>query len=666
MNVRLLLGIVLLLFGESNIHAQRQTYPQNYFILPILPGQKNTLSGAMGDLRANHFHAGIDIRTQGREGLPVVAAADGYVSRLKVQTGGYGNAVFIKHPNGMTTVYGHLLNFAEPMGRFVRDEQYKIQNFEVELLPQADQFLVKQGDIIGLSGNTGGSGGPHLHFEIRDSKENYLNPLYFGFDEIADQTSPAFQSLAIRAMSLDGRVNNEFERVMFRPVRTEDGSYEIPQPIRAYGTLGIELLAYDFMDRTPFRNGLNCIEIKVDGREIFTYNMATFPSAATRDYNNLIDYATEQRTGSRFYRCYNPDGNSFELYKTNGYRGHLNIRDTLTHQVKITIFDVYENASTLRFTVVGQLPQATTTQLTNTEGLLQMKADVTENVLKITAKNVPYDQQIAVFFNAKNTAEQPASYANANESVYLLDLRTLLPDSVQIGGKTLGLNIVKKMIPGRQITYNGDRYKVQFYPESLFDTLYLSSTRRDGVIVIADGYTPAKDYFTVDFVPDLAPTVPDRSHVYLNNNGRLRFQGGKWKADGSIQFSAREFGTFVVRADTVAPKIKLATANKDRIAANISDGLAGVQSWRAFVNGQWTLMNYDYKRNLIWSEKRIDSVKFEGQLVLEVIDRAGNIATLQTEIPKYAPQTQTKKANETKNRRSSTPIRGQRPKRKRR
>ena len=662
--------LILILLGclgglEAAAQLRRQSYPQGYFILPIYPGQKNTLSGAMGDLRANHFHAGIDIRTQSREGLPVVAAADGYVSRIKVQTGGYGNVVFIKHPNGMTTVYGHLLNFAEPMGLFLRQEQYKNQSFEIELIPKPDQFVVKQGDLIGLSGNSGGSGGPHLHFEIRDEKENYLNPLFFGFEEISDQTNPAFQSLAIRAMSLDGRVNDEFERVIFKPIRSEDGSYVLSQPVRAHGTLGIELLAYDFMDGTPYRNGLNCIEIKVDGREIFTYNMAAFPNAATRDYNNLIDYATEQKTGSRFYRCYNPDGNTFDLYKTNGYRGNLQINDTLAHEVKITIFDAYENASTLRFSILGQTPSSGSAPVYPT-GLVQMSADLTENILKITAQNVPESEQIAVFFNARKSINLPAAYARANESVYLLDLRIFLPDTVQIAGQKMGLNMVQKMIPGRENTYTGDGYAVRFYPESLFDTLYLSSARNGESIRIANAYTPAKDYFTVNFTPQQEPLLLERTHAYLNQNGRLRYQGGKWKTDGSIQFSAREFGDFELKTDTLPPKIRLAMATSDRIAANISDGLSGVQSWRATVNNQWVLMNYDYKRNLIWSEKAVDSTNFEGELVLEITDRAGNIATLRTEITEYVPQPKIKKTNGTKNRRKGSSVSGQRPKRKRR
>lgn len=168
--------------------AQKQSYPKGYYQFPIRPGLPNSLAGGLGDLRSNHFHAGLDIRTQQREGLPVYAAAEGYIYKVAVQRTGYGNVIYLRHPNGQTTVYGHLLKFSDPLATWVRQEQYKKQTFEIDLFPEAGQFVFKKGEVIALSGNTGGSAGPHLHFEVRDSKDNYLNPLYFGFNEIKDVT----------------------------------------------------------------------------------------------------------------------------------------------------------------------------------------------------------------------------------------------------------------------------------------------------------------------------------------------------------------------------------------------------------------------------------------------------------------------------------------------
>src|SRR5690606_4142631 len=150
-------------------------------MFPVKPGQQNFLSGTMGEIRPNHFHGGIDIKTGAEIGWPIYAAADGYVSRYKASTYGYGNVIYLTHPNGLVTVYAHLDRFAEPIAGYMLRKQYENQSYELELKPEKDIFKFKKGDIIGYGGNTGGSGGPHLHFEIRDSNHTQYNPLRFKF-----------------------------------------------------------------------------------------------------------------------------------------------------------------------------------------------------------------------------------------------------------------------------------------------------------------------------------------------------------------------------------------------------------------------------------------------------------------------------------------------------
>ena len=610
-----------------------------YYQYPIKPGQKGTLAGVLGDLRTNHFHAGIDVRTEQREGLEVLAAADGYVSKIKVQTNGYGNVLFVTHPNGQTTVYAHLKKFNDPIAQYVRAKQYEKQTFEIEIKPNIDQFRFQKGDVIALSGNTGGSAGPHLHFEIRDQNDNHLNPLEYGFDEIEDTTPPFFQSLAFRPTTLNSRVNGEFERVSTRPIRQRDGTYSLSQPISGYGQIGLELVAFDFMDGVQFRNGVNCVEIKMDGREVFNYTMSNFPSTSTRDYNNLIDYATEQKMGVRFLKCYNPDGNEFDLYKTNGHKGKLNITDTLEHEVEITLFDSYENASTLYFTIKGQTPNFDFTQTTEPlSNPTYLKADATENILKISAygvNGVPIDAQL---FGKKGITQIKPAYRIGYEVVYLYDLHGQLPDSVQVGNKVLNLNYQSKIYPQRLNTYKGNNYSINFKKQSLFDTLYLTSKRTPTGLTIADQTLPLRDEINVNFVPETAITDPQHTHAYRNDGGRLRFQGGSWRGQ-LIDFSTRELGVFVLATDSVPPRIRINQANKRNIVAHISDGMSGIDKFNVYVNDQWVLMNYDYKRALIWSEKEVDSLDFEGKLRVEITDRAGNVVTLESEIKEVATKT---------------------------
>src|SRR5690554_1424403 len=181
--MRILLAFLLmspLVFAQKN-------HPKDYFVSPMdVPLH---MSGTFGELRNNHFHSGIDFKTQQREGQNVLAAAEGYVSRIKVSTWGYGKALYITHPNGYTTVYAHLQKYSPEIEAYVKKRQYYQKSFEVEFFPGASDLKVTQGQLIGLSGNSGGSGGPHLHFEIRDSKtENIINPLFFGFDKLITDT----------------------------------------------------------------------------------------------------------------------------------------------------------------------------------------------------------------------------------------------------------------------------------------------------------------------------------------------------------------------------------------------------------------------------------------------------------------------------------------------
>ncbi|MCE7071575.1 M23 family metallopeptidase [Dyadobacter sp. CY327] len=632
---RAMVRIGLLLSGFMGLcltsFAQTQTYPKGYYQFPIRPGLSNSLAGGLGDLRSNHFHAGLDIRTEQREGLNVYAAAEGYVYKVAVQRSGYGNVIYLRHPNGQTTVYGHLLKFSDPLATYVREEQYKKQTFEIDLFPEAGKFSFKKGEIIALSGNTGGSAGPHLHFEIRDSKDNFLNPLYFGFNEIKDVTPPKFVNLAIRPLDINGRLNGQFGRKVYSPVKLKDGSYRLADTVSATGILGIDMVAHDQMTGTGFRYGLQCIEIKMDGNEVFSYNIEIFPNTATRDYNNLIDYETEQKTGQRYLKCYVPDGNNFNLYKTNAINGKLNITDTLLHEVRIKITDSYENASELVFVIKGE-PQNPPLPVYDVEiNPEYIQTDVQENTLVIKAKYyrsaIPF---ATLYSNGKEVKKEPDLYADES-AVFLTDLRKYMPDSVKIGKTTVKTFLRSQIFPAVASSYKAEKWSVDFRNTSIFDTLFLTGQQNFNALTINNRGTALKDYISVSFKPETVPENKERTRVYRYIDGYYRFLGGAW-ADDEIKFETRELGTFVIQADTVPPKIRLVEHSKDRIRGFIGDATSGVDHYKALVNGEWVLMNFDSKKGYIWSEKMDPTVPFEGELTLEVTDRAGNSTILQTEL----------------------------------
>ncbi len=566
--------------------AQKQSYPKGYYQFPIRPGLPNSLAGGLGDLRSNHFHAGLDIRTQQREGLPVYAAAEGYVYKVAVQRSGYGNVIYLRHPNGQTTVYGHLLKFSDPLASWVRQEQYKKQTFEIDLFPEAGQFAFKKGEVIALSGNTGGSAGPHLHFEVRDSKDNYLNPLYFGFNEIKDVTPPKFVNIAIRPMDINGRVNGQFDRKVYTPVKLKDGTWHLLDTVSATGIVGLDLIAFDQMTGTGFRYGLQCIEIKMDGQEVFSYNIEVFPNASTRDYNNLIDYETEQATGQRFLKCYVPDGNQFNLYKTNAINGKLNIADTLDHEVKVRISDSYENFSELIFTVKGE-PQNQPLPAFNTEVNPEyVQTEVRENTLVVKAKYYRSQDPFATFFiQGRQQKKVPDLYAGES-AVFLTDLRKEMPDSVKVGTTMVKTFLRSQVLPGIASSFKEAKWSVDFDNTSLFDTLFLMGQRNFNALTINNRGTALNDYIHVAFTPENVPEDRSRTFMYRYLNGDYRFLGGKW--DGNlIRFDTRELGTFVVQEDTVPPRVRLIEHSRHRIRGYAGDGMSGIAGFRALVNDEW-------------------------------------------------------------------------------
>ena len=344
--------IIFLSLIILKIQAQKTQldYPKGYFLFPINPNQQNYLSGGMGDLRSDHFHAGIDIKTQGREGLPVYATGDGYISEVRVQTNGYGNVIFITHPNGFVSVYGHLKTFAKSLASYVKKKRIESQTFEIRLKPSPQEFEVARGQIIGLSGNTGGSAGPHLHFEIRDTRNTVLNPLNFSFSEIRDNLPPIFQQLIIKTLTTDSRVNGEFGKKLFYPIKQSDGSYSINQPINANGEIGLEMLSVDKMNGSNNSNGITCAELFVDNVEVYYSHLEQFPNEVSHNINVHNDYEIEQTRRNRFQKLFQDDGNNeLKIYKPSISKGKIAINDGKMHQITIKLWDAYENGSTMNF-----------------------------------------------------------------------------------------------------------------------------------------------------------------------------------------------------------------------------------------------------------------------------------------------------------------------------
>jgi len=341
----------------QNTPIQSRLYPQKYFRYPLdLPP---VTAGSFGELRPNHFHSGLDFRTNQTTGFPVHAAQDGYVSRLRVEFGGFGNAIYITHPSGYTTVYGHIERFAPALEKAVRQMQYAQQTDMVDFKLDPLQIEVCQGDVIAWSGNAGASAGPHLHFEIRDTKtEETINPQLFGLT-IPDRVPPTIYAIAI--YHLDGSPFSEKTPRQFLPVTGRDGSYRLTRPgvINAGGETGFGIIANDVTSASPNHNGIYSAELKVDGKTVYTFAVERFAFDQTHAINAYIDYPEFLKTHRWVQKCFILPGSKISLYPQSVNRGVVNFNDDVVHHVQYVIKDVAGNTSTLNVDVKSSNAQLT-------------------------------------------------------------------------------------------------------------------------------------------------------------------------------------------------------------------------------------------------------------------------------------------------------------------
>ncbi|MCG2610521.1 peptidoglycan DD-metalloendopeptidase family protein [Flavobacterium sp. SM15] len=332
----------LFLFLSALCLGQRQDYPKDYFRSPLdIP---LFASGSFGELRGNHFHSGLDFKTLQRQGLPVFAVADGFVSRIKISEGGYGKALYVTHPNGYTSVYGHLKQFTGAIAEFVRKRQYAEKSYEIELFPMANELRVEKGQQVAFSGNTGSSGGPHLHFEIRDSKtEQTINPLFFGFDaKMPDKKAPMINDLVAYAVG-DSSVVNQSQRTI--PVSLSlqpDGSY-LASKVLGKGTIGFAVNTYDTADNNYNWNGIYKAAAFLNGSQIFSYEFDKFSFDQTRYINNFIDYYRYKTINQTVQKLFFKRRYPFSMIDQNKKNGLISVLPNSTFNYRIEISDFHGN-----------------------------------------------------------------------------------------------------------------------------------------------------------------------------------------------------------------------------------------------------------------------------------------------------------------------------------
>jgi hypothetical protein len=325
-------------------------YPQDYFRSPL--DVTLILSGTFAELRSNHFHSGLDIKTQQREGLNVYAAAEGYVSRIKISHYGYGKALYITHPNGYTTVYAHLKKFAPRVEDYIKKLQYEKESFEIEVFPDNETLPIASDEIVAYSGNTGGSGGPHLHFEIRDKEERPINPMLFGID-IKDSQPPKIISAFAYPISGDAHINESTELTKLRLKEENNGTYTV-ENIKAYGKIGFGIETYDRQDLAANKNGVSNIQTFFNGNKNFEIDFKRFSFDETQHLNRLIDYEYYENENTRIQKLFVQQNNPLSLYKDVDSNGYVQVEDSTSSVYKVRVKDFKDNDSWITINIKGE------------------------------------------------------------------------------------------------------------------------------------------------------------------------------------------------------------------------------------------------------------------------------------------------------------------------
>ncbi|HLV62072.1 M23 family metallopeptidase [Galbibacter sp.] len=544
------------LFFTQFLFSQ-QTFPQDYFQSPL--GIPIVLSGSFGELRSNHFHSGLDIKTQQREGLDVFAAAQGYVSRIKIQHYGYGKAIYLSHPNGYTTVYAHLQSFSPKLQAYVKEKQYQKQSYEIELFPEPGELSVAKGELIAYSGNTGGSGGPHLHYEIRNANSEPINPLLFGY-QVKDTKAPRILGVYGYALKSGSVINNTNNRIELRLTKKDENTY-LADKIYAQGTIGLGVETYDQFDMAYNKNGAYKICTKIDGVTNFEYNFTSFSFSESRYINTLIDYPTYVNKRKRIQKCYIEPYNRLSIYNKKDNNGLITVEQGKNYTIHLEVSDLAGNVSVVEIPIEGRK-----------QDLLNARED----------------------FESEN---------------YLICER----DNIYRAGKAT----------------------IYFPKNSFYHDLFLDLQQKGDTIKIHNHDVPMRKNYTLSLELDSIKADIDKYFIAsISDNGHLSYQN-TYRKSNILSTRTRTLGDFIVSKDTIAPTIRPSNFQDGQWLSNfktlkliITDDLSGINTYKATINNQWVLMEYDYKENtLTYDLSDIDFKDTMHRLEVVVTDNVGNSTT---------------------------------------
>ena len=595
-----------------------QEIQKGYFQSPVKPGARNYLAGNFSELRPNHFHTGLDYKFGGVEGEPIYAVADGWVHKIKISSFGYGNVIYLKHPSGHITLYGHLRNFNPALHAWMKKKMYEAKLNELEINLKKGELPVKKGELIANGGNTGSSGGPHLHFEIRDSLDRAMDPLLAGYSEILDRTPPTPQKIAIVPLELDSRINGKFQRVEVTPVLSGT-NYRIPETIQVSGKVGLEIQSYDKLDGAENQNGFPKFEVSDDSGPLFKLVVDKV------DFNFTRHFLLHTHL-NRFTKLYHQKDLKFSFISPNSPgTGAFELETGKKKNVQLKLVDAYNNTRLVQLSLVGADLDST-----RSDGAAPPKAQVSyyKNIMKIKVAQSSKGG-LAKFEVGNTTYEILPAYQDAASRTYLWDLRFGIPKKIDLCSEIYTPDIIGHFPVDREHVHANAKLQIRTDSNSLLEDLYLrvshSGTATSPVLNLGESTTYLWNPIEATWDVTGYPGNKAKTKVYQRaGNGALSFIGGEWMGN-QIRFKTRNFGSFVLAEDATKPSISPIKVNAQGMRFTIRDNLSGIKSFEAFVNGEWVWMRYEHKQAVIWSES-LNGQPLKGPAILRVTDQAGNVA----------------------------------------
>jgi murein DD-endopeptidase MepM/ murein hydrolase activator NlpD len=564
---RLIFAIALQLF-VSQLISQNTIRFQPPLEIPLY------LSGNFGELREDHFHSGIDIKTLGVTGQAVHSIEEGYISRIKVQSNGYGKSIYISHPTGHTSVYGHLDHYRSDIALYVKKMQYERRAHEVDIYLKPGQFQIGKGEIIGYSGNTGSSSGPHLHFEIRTSGDQHpTNVLKYGFD-IKDRLPPRFLQFFLYPEGDSSHVNQSRLKFSSTVISRNGTCTPASGPVvTACGTIGCGVEVFDYLDGVPNRCGVYRLVLYVNGSPVYQYTMDEFAFSETRFVNAHMDYGEWFTSGTRVHRLYRLPNDRLRIYQGLVSDGMLKVEPGREYDLRVVASDVAGNTAELNFRIRGESAKVPP-----------------EPKGKGNVQYMPYDR-VNRFTGDSVVLEIPA-YALYEDLEF-----TFVRTEAENGMLSSSYHIHTPEIP--------------------VHLPYRLSIRTGGL--------------GAGLNEKLCLVTRDR-------NNEIAFAGGEY-ADGAVTAEVRNFGTFAISLDTVAPEIIPLGGNctgdlsgTGAIRFTARDDLAGIENYEGYIDNRWALFEYDPKNELLtytFDAQRIEKGKVH-ELELYVTDAKGNVNLFHT------------------------------------